>query len=120
MIEFPPNVLYRFSERGRLLVARAEPFAVEREEPAVAARLAACGRPVWRCLLDFQRDFAGLRWPSNELAIQFTEIEPDQEDPLHLEETMVPIGSVAGDGDATAYMNEAGEVFSNFGAVARR
>jgi hypothetical protein len=28
---------------------------------------------------------------------------------------MVPIGSVAGDGDAMAYMNEAGEVFSNFG-----
>jgi hypothetical protein len=115
MIEFPPTLLERFSARGRALLSRAQPFAVERDPSAVAAKLTACGRPAWESVLDFQRDIGGLRWPSNELAIQFREIEPDEDDLLHLEETMVPIGSVAGDGDATAYMNEAGEVFSNFG-----
>jgi hypothetical protein len=98
-----------------VLLSRAKPFAVERDPAAVAAKLTALGRPAWPSVVAFQRDLAGLRWASNELAVQFWEVEPDQDDPLRLEETMVPIGSVEGDGDATAYMNEAGEVFSNFG-----
>ena len=67
-------------------MSRAKPFAVERDPEVVAARLAACGRPVWPSVLAFQRDFAGLRWPSNELALEFREIEPDPDDPFHLDD----------------------------------
>jgi len=115
---FPPSpVLARFSRRARAFLSRATPIHVERDRDVLSARLTALGRREWPAALDFQRDLAGLGWPSNVLGIELRPIEADPDDPLAraLEESMVPIGSVEGDGDATAYINEAGEVFSSFG-----
>ncbi|WP_437648870.1 hypothetical protein [Sorangium sp. So ce362] len=81
----------------------------ERVPESIARRLAACHRPAFAAAIDFEELYGGLSWGEDPLGIYYDEPMRDENDPLDLDGTMVPIGS---EGVCGLFMNDAGEVIT--------
>ncbi|KYF60162.1 hypothetical protein BE04_33865 [Sorangium cellulosum] len=105
----PPLPLHLFSPRAQQFLLSAEHDDIARDRESVARRLAECHRPLFAAAIDFEHLYGGLSWGEDTLGIYYDEPMRDENDPLDLDGTMVPIGS---EGVCGLFMNEAGEVIT--------
>lgn len=112
-----PDVMALFSERTQRLFGASRRRYIPRDREEISRKLAACKRPAFDAVLEFEEYFGGLivgqQKQTLELGVSFTKSEPDPEDPEDPERTMVPIGQFPSS-PIMLLMDARGEVVSYF------